>query len=136
MAPEALTRRLIAGLLACWCAIGCSNREDSITATWDVDPASPVVGVPAVVRVRLHPAGPVTRGARLRLEAHMSHPGMAPVSADTTERADGVYESRVTVSMVGDWTLVVSGALANGTRITRSTQVRAVASPDVPAARN
>jgi YtkA-like len=127
MAPEALPRRVIAAFLACWCAIGCSHSTDSIAAAWVISPGSPIVGAPAVVRVTLLDAGAAVRGAKLRLEAHMSHPGMTPVTADAIEQAGGSYESRLTLSMAGEWTVVVSGALADGSRIIRSTQVRAVA---------
>jgi hypothetical protein len=126
MAPEAFARRLIAGLLACWCAIACSHRAETIAATWVIDPVSPVVGAPVVVRVTLLRAGTLARGAKLRLEAHMSHPGMTPIAADAIERADGAYETRLTLSMAGDWIFVVSGALADGSRITKRTEVRAV----------
>jgi hypothetical protein len=65
------------------------------------------------------------KGASLRLEAHMSHPGMAPVVADLIER-DGIYESRVQLTMAGPWVIVASGELADGRRIVKQTKVTAV----------
>ncbi len=62
-------------------------------------------------------------GARLSIAAHMSHPGMAPVEATVTERANGVYEATLDFSMAGDWVLVVSGALANGTPLSHRIDV-------------
>jgi hypothetical protein len=56
----------------------------------------------------------------------MSHPGMAPVSGALLERGDGVYESRLLLTMDGEWVIVVTGTLADGRRITRQTQVMAV----------
>jgi hypothetical protein len=57
-------------------------------------------------------------GARLRIEGHMAHPGMAPVVTDMTEREAGRYEAEVPLTMAGEWTLVVSGTLAGGARVT------------------
>jgi hypothetical protein len=57
-------------------------------------------------------------GARLRVEGHMAHPGMAPAVTDMTEAAAGRYEARLPLTMGGEWTLVVSGTLADGQRVT------------------
>jgi len=86
-----------------------------------------------LVGLRLRDAGgkPVSR-ARLRFEAHMSHPGMTPVTADVIEQSAGTYEARVRLPMVGDWRFVVAGTLADGSRITHDTPVpgvRAAATP-------
>ena len=72
--------------------------------------------------------GRAVRGARLRVEGFMSHPGMTPIVAPATEREDGRYEARVQFSMAGDWILVVTGDLGNGTRITEQVEVRGVRS--------
>ena len=55
-----------------------------------------MVGRETLVGLRLHDAEgkPVSR-ARLQLEAHMSHPGMTPVTADVIEQSAGAYEARV-----------------------------------------
>ena len=106
-------------LLACALAAGCSSAaQDQIHATWTIAPARPVTAAVTSARVTLvdarqHPV----HDARLRLEAQMSHPGMAPVIADMRERADGVYEADVRLSMAGDWVLVAAGELSNGTRV-------------------
>jgi hypothetical protein len=54
---------------------------------------------------------------------------MAPVTAPMHERGSGVYEARLQLSMAGDWVLVVSGALADGRRFTRSMDVTGVRAP-------
>ena len=61
-------------------------------------------------------------GAKLRLEAHMSHPGMTPVVADAVDRGRGAYEAQLQFTMVGDWVIVASGTLADGRRITKETR--------------
>jgi hypothetical protein len=128
MAPGALARRVIVGVLACGgLAIGCSRAATDVTATWKIEPTPPVAGTTTVVRVVLRrPDGRPVSGAKLRLEAHMSHPGMAPVTADVVEHGNGAYEARLQLSMAGDWAIVVTGELADGRRITRETQVPSV----------
>jgi hypothetical protein len=55
----------------------------------------------------------------MRLEAHMSHPGMAPAVADAVERGSGVYDMPFRFTMAGDWVLLVSATLPHGERIER-----------------
>jgi hypothetical protein len=83
-----------------------------------VQPANPTVGSEASVRVTLRDdhSRPL-RGARLQVEAHMAHPGMAPLVAEAHETADGTYVARIPFSMAGEWTLVATGVLNDGSRI-------------------
>jgi hypothetical protein len=53
-------------------------------------------------------------GAHLRIEAQMSHPGMAPFLATASERGNGVYEAALRFTMAGDWIVLVTGSLSNG----------------------
>jgi YtkA-like len=131
VAPEALARGVIAGLLACCCLpIACRAAAGDVSVTWTIEPARPLTGSVAVVRFTLHNnRGQPLRGARLKLAAHMSHPGMAVVAADVLERGDGTYESRLELSMAGEWALVVTGELADGRRITNQTTVAVIDPP-------
>jgi hypothetical protein len=93
---------------------------------WTLSPGTPVAG-PATLTVTLRtPAGAPVAGARIRLEGHMSHPGMAPVVADGTEREPGVYAIPFTFTMPGDWALLVSATLADGARVERRIDVAGV----------
>ncbi len=101
---------------------GC--RHESRTAppldlTWTLRPQPPVVGA-STLTVTLRDAfrAPVT-GATVRLEAHMTHPGMAPALANGTERSPGVYELPFLFEMQGDWMLLVSVVTPTGTRVER-----------------
>jgi len=68
------------------------------------------------------------RGARLEVDAFMSHPAMAPVVVPVEERGDGVYRARVRFTMAGPWTVMVRGSLPDG-----RTTVQRVDIPDVRA---
>jgi hypothetical protein len=67
-------------------------------------------------------------GARLQLQAFMSHPGMAPVLATAEERADGVYRATLRFTMAGPWTIVIQGSLPDGRTVTHRVDI-----PDVQA---
>ena len=53
----------------------------------------------------------------------MSHAGMAPVLASATERAPGVYAMPFAFTMRGDWALLVSVILTDGSRLERRIDV-------------
>lgn len=91
----------------------------AVTLTWTLSPTPPRAG-PATLRVVLRDTrGASLAGATVRLEGHMSHPGMAPVLAIATAREPGVYEVPFAFTMPGDWILLVNAALPDGTRIER-----------------
>ena len=85
----------------------------------------PVAGREAVGEIQLNDAmaRPVT-GARLRLDAFMAHPGMAPLTAAVEEQGSGRYRARVTFTMAGDWILRLQGARADGRRVDVQENVR------------
>lgn len=133
MAPRAHSRVLrILLVLACAVllasAVACRpNPSDRIDASWTLDPSPPSSGAPLVARITLRDRSrmPVI-GAKLRLEGQMSHPGMTPVVVDLSERGDGVYEARLQLTMAGDWILVVSGQLRDGTPIVKQIDLAGV----------
>jgi hypothetical protein len=128
VASEVVARALTAAALAL--VLGCrGDARDDVRVQWAIEPARPVTRGETVARITLQDARqqPV-RGARLRLEAHMSHPGMTPVIAAVTERGEGLYEARLQFSMAGDWILVIAGELPDGSRITRSLEIAGVRS--------
>jgi hypothetical protein len=119
LAPAGVTCRFGLAFVVCCVLVACGrDGRDAIKAEWSVDPALPSTGADTTARITLRNAAlqPV-RGARLRLEGHMSHPGMTAVVADVTDRGDGVYDARLQFTMSGDWILVLTGELPDGTRI-------------------
>jgi hypothetical protein len=115
-------------MLALVCAAAsCGRVERAVAIGWSLDPIPPASGRDTIARVTLtDAAGQPVAGAKLRIEGHMSHPGMAPITTELTELADGQYEGRVWFSMGGDWILVVAGELPDGTRIDRQLDVTSV----------
>ncbi|MGH9372256.1 MAG: FixH family protein [Vicinamibacterales bacterium] len=118
-------------LSACWSAGACQrpNPAPDVTFEWTLAPERPVVG-PAVLTLRVldRDRRPL-RAVDLRVEAHMSHPGMAPLLAATRERAIGVYDAELQFSMRGDWILLISGSLANGATLRHRIDVSNVRPP-------
>ena len=128
MAPEAVTRRVNAAVVIGGCLVlACARAAPPVSAAWRIEPAPVIAGAATLVRVTLRRAdGTAAAAARLQLEAHMAHPGMPTLTVNMTEPRGGEYEARVRLSMEGDWILVVSGELADGTRLTREFRVAAV----------
>lgn len=110
-----------------WLAGACSREApaaDDVQIAWQVSPTS--VG-PATLRFSLvDERRRAVAGARLRVEGHMTHPGMAPVTADVRETDPGVYEAGLKFTMAGDWVLVLDGTLSDGRRLRRQLAVSGV----------
>jgi len=92
-----------------------------------VQPSPPLAGSDTVARITLHDSArnPVV-GAKLHLEGQMSHPGMSPVLSDAIERGNGIYEATLRLTMEGNWTLVLTGELRDGARITKQLDLSGV----------
>jgi len=81
---------------------------------WKLSPSPALVDGDTVAEFTLLDRGrQPLRGAKLRIEAHMSHPGMAPLVEAATERENGAYVVHLRFPMSGDWILFVKGELAD-----------------------
>ena len=120
---------LLPALAACCLAAACHRTAGDVTFEWTLSPTPPAVDLPVTLSLRLRDGArrPVS-GARLRIDAHMSHPGMAPVLAPVTELGDGAYAAALRFTMGGDWMLVVSGTLVDGARVQHRIDVPGVRS--------
>jgi hypothetical protein len=118
---------LVCAVYAAGSAACRSNPSDQITAEWAIEPLPPVAGSEAVARITLQDRArnPVI-GAKLHLEGLMSHPGMKPVVADVIELGGGIYQAPLRLTMEGDWTIVLSGVLRDGARITKQLDLSGV----------
>jgi hypothetical protein len=116
--PKGVARLGLIALLLCGAA-ACGGRDAlrDVRVALVVAPVKPVVGSETTVRVTVEDGGGPIRGARIRVEAHMSHPGMAPLVVETRETDAGTYTARMPFSMAGEWTLVATGTLPDGRRI-------------------
>ena len=128
--PAALVRLLTASLLACAAAIGCAQdgaAARQVDVAWTVSPSPSITAeTNASITLRDRAHTPVA-GAHLRLEAQMAHPGMAPIVVPLEEQSAGIYTGAVRFSMAGDWVLVATGDLPDGSRLTSQFAVGGVA---------
>jgi hypothetical protein len=115
-------------LLLCGAAACSRDAVRDVRVALVVDPVKPAVGSETTVRVTLDDGRGPLRGARIRVEAHMSHPGMAPIVVETRETDAGTYTARLPLSMAGEWTLVATGMLPDGRRIAAQVERTAVVS--------
>lgn len=105
-----------------------------MTEEWKIEPTPPIAQAPTTVNyIVKRQDGSGFGGAKLRIEAHMAHPGMAPVTAEMVERSAGTYEARLYLTMPGDWVFVVTGVLGDGSRITDEIKVPSVRPAHGPA---
>jgi hypothetical protein len=114
-----LRSRPIPLVLAACCVAACGRpapaRDLKFESTFAPMPVS--VGTTRFQLRVFDAAGRPVRGARLQVQAQMSHPGMAPLVVTAAERGEGLYEAELQFSMGGDWILVVEGFLPNGDRV-------------------
>jgi hypothetical protein len=111
-----------------WVA-GCSRPIDAssrLTVEHTISPDPPRVGQIAVSLKLIDRDGKPASGARLMLEADMSHPGMAPMFGDATEIAPGQYQALLKFGMAGDWIVLLHMRLASGQTLERQFKVSGV----------
>lgn len=114
---------------ATWVLGACSRVADSARAATiehEISPEPVRVG-PIVVTFRLaDPRARALTGARIAIEAEMSHPGMAPVFGEAREVEPGRYQAHLTFAMAGDWVILLHATLPGGEKLERQIDVRGV----------
>lgn len=106
---------------ACDRATGRAGGDASLAWTFAPDP--PAVG-PCRLTLRLSDgSGRRVSGARLKVEADMTHPGMRPVLAAAVEEGDGRYHADLDFAMAGSWVVLVTGELPHGGAFSRRIDV-------------
>jgi hypothetical protein len=122
------------GILSISCVMafllaGCSrpiNNSSVLTLEHTISPDPPRVGPTTIVlRLTDRDARPLS-GARIMLEADMSHPGMAPVFEEANETAPGQYQAHFNFGMAGDWIVLLHVRLPGGQTLERQFKVSGV----------
>lgn len=108
---------------------GCSHRVAPpalVAVEHEISPAPARVG-PATIGFKLTDAAgkPIT-GARIAVEADMSHAGMRTVFAEAEEESAGRYKAHVSFQMAGDWVLLLHITLPDGKKLERQIEVTGV----------
>jgi hypothetical protein len=123
--------RILAGFA---CAVilagaGCHKQvepQGTVAIEYSISPQPVRVG-PVVLSVKLRDAaGKPVEGARVGLEADMSHPGMAPVFGEARESAPGQYQGSLQFGMPGDWVVLIHATLRDGRKLEREASVPGV----------
>lgn len=108
---------------------GCRHRasEDAgITIHESISPTPLRVGsAVATFQILTHDGVPL-QGAKLEVEADMSHPGMAPIFSTATELSPGKYQAVLSLTMAGDWVLLLHLHCLDGKQIERQLDLRNV----------
>ena len=110
---------------------GCGRQPASLTDlrfSHVVSPQPPRVGQTVIGLIIRDTSGQPVSGARIKLEANMSHAGMTPAFANATEAAPGHYGARIELSMAGDWIVVAHVTLADGRTVDHQFEIDGVAS--------
>ncbi len=118
--------------LACAAAFSlasCTRPADPpvlVTIEHSISPELVRVG-PASITLQLTDSGgkPVA-GAKIAIEADMSHAGMSPVFAAASEAEPGRYQSHLDFPMAGDWVVLLHITLPGGKKLERQFDVKGV----------
>ncbi len=98
---------------------GAPETQDNYTVTFATEPAPPIIGASAILLTLRDATGQPVDGARVTIEANMSHAGMKPVQAEVTGGQAGTYRVPLEWTMSGDWFVDVSFTLPDGQVIGR-----------------
>lgn len=107
---------------------GCSRHRGATTALTvdhEISPQPVRVG-PVTLTLKLASAGVPVKGARVGLEADMSHPGMSPGFGEAREIEPGLYRGQLQLGMAGDWVILLDIALPGGEKVERQIDVLGV----------
>ena len=114
VAPRRMLASLIvlAGGLLSACAGG-GESSGGLDVTLAFDPPAVVGETTCTVELRDADGAPLT-GARIDIEGNMNHAGMVPVLAVAEEGDPGHYSTPFKFTMGGDWFVILSIELADG----------------------
>jgi len=109
--------------------VSCTKPTDppvSVAIEHTISPEPARVG-PASITFKLADSdGKRVTGAKIVLEADMSHAGMSPVFAEVSEAEPGRYLSHLEFPMAGDWVVLLHITLPGGKKLERQIDVKGV----------
>jgi YtkA-like len=115
--------------VAAWFVTGCSKPIDSspaVTVEHEISPDPPKIGAATLVLKLADTAAKPISGARITLEADMSHAGMATVFEEAAETEPGQYQAHLKFGMAGDWVILLHIRLPGGRMLERQFNVSGV----------
>jgi len=122
-----------AGVLLCTFALwGCrpaDSEPSQANVRLDFDPSPPVVGDAGVRLTLSDAAGKPLYGGKVVLEGNMNHAGMKPSFAELREVEPGRHVGTLKFTMGGDWFIIVTANMPDGSRIERKVEVQGVRVP-------
>lgn len=100
-----------------------SGAGAPIDLSWSLDRR--VVGRATLTVTLRDASGTPVSGATVRVEGHMTHPGMTPIQATAaaSDREPGAYHADIAFTMAGDWALLITATLPDGRRVDRRIDV-------------
>ena len=131
--PSPLTRGLyilpiiFAGMMfAVVCSKSTSQRSITVSDA-QITPQPPQAGL-ITVNFKLADETKPLAGAHISLEGDMTHAGMAPVFGDAKEVSPGQYQGQLTLSMGGDWVVLLHITTPDGKSVEKQIAVNGVQS--------
>jgi hypothetical protein len=115
-------------LLLTACHKSGASTPPVITIEHEITPQPARVGT-VTINLKLFDGShqPVT-GARIAIEANMSHPGMGPTFGNAKETAPGQYQAPLELTMGGDWIVFVHLTLSDGQKQESQFEIKGVRS--------
>lgn len=102
------------------------QSPDLIKVEHEISPEPARIGATTITFKLAETGGKRITGAKIAVEADMSHAGMSPIFADALEEAPGRYQAIVTFPMAGDWILLLHITLPGGKKLEPQIEVRGV----------
>lgn len=128
---SSLVLTCIFGFVIFFAGAGCEPSGDAGSAVdlqWQVTPDPPRVGMAKLNITLSDSTEQLIKGAEVRLEGNMSHPGMEPVLTTAEEVSPGNYSAKMKFTMGGDWFILVNAILADGSEVTKQITIPGVRS--------
>ncbi len=115
-------------LTAAMVTSNCSRTSQAAAATVvekHAAPQPPHIG-PNTITFRLVNGSVPVSGAMVQLEGDMTHAGMAPVFGSAKEISPGQYQGELTLTMQGDWVVLMHITLPDGRKVEDQMNVNGV----------